>query len=76
MRMQPTAPKMTCFCVTSQGPLFTKYNAVLRGIDGKVAFLRDKMIELCCSEDVHAQSKGSTPLSHEQLLPKLNKYTP
>ena len=30
------------------GPLFVKYNGVLRGLDSPVPFLKNSMIELCC----------------------------
>ena len=34
------------------GPLFVKYNGVLRGLDGKVPFLVNTMITLCCPKKV------------------------
>ena len=35
------------FGVAHAGPLFEKYNAVLRGVNSEVAFLRDKFETLC-----------------------------
>ena len=32
--------------------MFVKYNAVLRGIQTTVPFLRNTMISLCCSKEV------------------------
>ena len=57
-----------------QGPLFVKYNGVLRGIDGKVPFLVSQMVGYCCSEGVSAQFKKGE-LTYEQVLPHVNKYT-
>ena len=32
------------------GPLFIKYNAVLRGIDSEVPFLKNDMVQRCCAK--------------------------
>lgn len=66
------------------GPLFAKYNAVLRGYDSQVPFLRNQMMELCCSAAVYQKYMGDTPreatprsseLSYEAARAKLNRYT-
>ena len=41
------------------GPLYYKYNAVLRGLDSPVLHLRCEMVRLCCSEEdagLHARA--------------------
>ena len=66
------------------GPLFAKYNAVLRGLDSKAPFLRNQMVELCCSKQTYAKymggaNPGDTPrgaeLSYEAVATHLNLYT-
>ena len=37
------------------GPCFAKYNSVLRGLKTDVVFLRNQMIELCCSRQVRSK---------------------
>ena len=57
------------------GPLFPKYNAVLRGLDTMVAFLRNDMIKRCCSGDV-AGKYSRSELSYEAIRAlHLNTYT-
>ena len=65
------------------GPSFVKYNAVLRGLDSDVPFLRNQMIELCCPTAVSVEymrgaktweeAKGT--LKYEQARKELNTYT-
>lgn len=44
------------------GPLFVKYNGVLRGLDTSVPFLKDQMMQYCAGKDKNGKDK-------------LNKYT-
>jgi len=66
------------------GPMFVKYNAVLRGLQASESnFLCNTMIQLCCPADVFqayigdakifAPANGSLPF--EEALRSLNKYT-
>ena len=64
---QPRESRWSCFS-TTQGPLFVKYNGVLRGIDGKVPFLVGQMVKYCCSEEVSEQFENGE-LTLEQVLP-------
>ena len=41
------------------GPLFVKYNGVLRGLDSPVPFLKNSMIQLCCSKDISERFMGT-----------------
>jgi len=45
------------------GPLFVKYNSVLRGIKSDVPFLINQMLELCCAPPEYAacQAHASSP---------------
>lgn len=43
------------------GPLFIKYNAVLRGISGRVAFLQSTMEELCRGNKYTCAAGSRTP---------------
>ena len=46
------------------GPLFVKYNAVLRGIKSDVPVLRRQMLELCCARaDFEAFTSSVDPLT-------------
>jgi ankyrin repeat protein len=57
------------------GPLFVKYNGVLRGIDGSVPFLTQQMVELCCTKAV-ADSYARGELAFESVRrAHLNTYT-
>ena len=38
------------------GPLFMKYNAVMRGVDTDVEFLQNQMKQLCCSREDRAKA--------------------
>ena len=68
------------------GPVFVKYNAVLRGLHSGSHYLRNTMIQLCCPESVFRQYIGSVPpeemfhaadgtLSFDEAERSLNKYT-
>ena len=67
------------------GPLFAKYNAILRGLETEVPFLRNQMVELCCPPQVYQSymggaKVGETPrdgqVSYEVIVSThLNKYT-
>ncbi len=60
------------------GPLYVKYNTVLRGIGTKAAqALRLKMIELCCADDVAVQylELHQSAAAYKQARKKLNSYT-
>ena len=56
------------------GPMFAKYNSVLRGLDSEVAFLKSQMVELCCAKDV-AERFAAEALPYEQVRADLNTYT-
>ena len=49
------------------GPLFTKYNSVLRGVDSTSDFLQTQFISLCCAKEVgerfEKSDKSSTDFS-------------
>ena len=50
------------------GPLFVKYNAVLRGLDSPVLYLRCEMVRLCCSaEDVALHAKAAEEAKAKRL---------
>ena len=64
------------------GPLFVKYNAVLRGLHSTSPFLRNSLVQLCCAPDVvrrymggartHEEAKGGLPWA--SALAQCNKY--
>ena len=64
------------------GPLFVKYNAVLRGLHSESPFLRNSLIQLCCAPDVvlgymgraktHEEANGGLPWA--SALAQCNKY--
>jgi len=57
------------------GPLFVKYNAVLRGVQqGANAYLRSRYLELCAMEEVFERHK-SGDLSWEAATKRANGYT-
>ena len=58
----------------SQGPMFVKFNGVLRGF-GSNADKRTitRMVDLCCGESVSEQFR-SGKLSVEQVKPHVNRY--
>ena len=50
------------------GPLFTKYNTVLRGLDGPVLWLRCELVRLCCSsEDAVAHNAAAEAAKAKRL---------
>jgi hypothetical protein len=50
------------------GPLFVKYNAVLRGLDSPVLYLRCEMVRLCCSdEDAASHAKAAEEAKAKRL---------
>jgi len=53
------------------GPLFVKYNAVLRGLDSPVLYLRCEMVRLCCSaEDAALHAKAAEEAKAKRLAEK------
>ena len=56
------------------GPLFVKYNAVLRGLETEVPFLRNDMIQRCCAKQM-AECYVKGTVSFEDACKQLNKYT-
>lgn len=52
------------------GPMYVKYNAVLRGIASSVDFLQKQLIELCCSYDL-AVVKDYSNRKSTRLVPIL-----
>ena len=56
------------------GPLFLKYNAVLRGLRSTVPFLINTMITLCCSKEVTAKYKDGS-ITFEEACSHVNMYT-
>ena len=68
----------------SHRPLqFVKYNAVLRGLNSEVPFLRNQLVSLCCEPEVVTAYQGSAAMWHEATgtLPfaairsRINLYT-
>ena len=68
------------------GPMFVKYNAILRGLASEIPFLCNQMVSLCCPKDVADAYLGSTPrdklflaaagkTTFEVAKQSLNKYT-
>jgi hypothetical protein len=55
------------------GPLFVKYNAVLRGLDSDVRFLENDMIERCCSKPTAVAYRGGL-LPYARVRKELNTY--
>ena len=56
------------------GPMFVKYNGVLRGLDSPVPFLKNSMIELCCSAEMVAKFKDGT-MTYDEVRPHINLFT-
>ena len=56
------------------GPLFVKYNGVLRGLNSAVPFLVSSMVKLCCAKAV-ADAFAAGTLSMAQAKQQVNKYT-
>lgn len=57
------------------GPLFIKYNAVLRGIETDVPFLRSVLIQRCCSASVAAAYEQGSVAWEIVRTKHLNTYT-
>ena len=65
------------------GPMFVKYNGLLRGLDSPVPFLKNSMIQLCCAKEVSDRFMGeaktwqaaSGSLPYEAARKQLNFYT-
>ena len=65
------------------GPMFVKYNTILRGLDSPVDFLKNSMIQLCCPKDVSERFMGdakvwqpaSGTLPYEKARKEINLYT-
>ena len=59
------------------GPLFTKYNAVLRGINSDVPALRRQMLELCCAAPDFEQYLAATAAAlRDSRVTPCPLYTP
>ena len=56
------------------GPMYVKYNAVLRGLRSQSAFLRNTLVVLCCPKAIADEYTGGT-LSFDEASELLNKYT-
>ena len=56
------------------GPLFFKYNAVLRGLDSETEMLRDSMVELCCPKAV-SDAYRAKKIGYDEAKASLNPYT-
>jgi len=65
------------------GPLFVKYNGVLRGLDSPVPYLKNDMISLVCSKEISEKYQGTAKkwepangtLPYEKARKELNLYT-
>ena len=65
------------------GPLFQKYNGILRGLDSPVPFLKNSMIQMCTAKDVSESYMGTAKtwerangtLPYEIARKELNFYT-
>ena len=57
------------------GPLFVKYNGVLRGLQSESPFLRNAMIKLCCPADIFAAYTSGTVTFETARDKHLNRYT-
>ena len=56
------------------GPLFVKYNSVLRGLNSQVPFLQTQLVGLCCSTEVSGRFAAGE-LSFAQSKATANTYT-
>ena len=65
------------------GPMFQKYNTILRGLDSPVDFLKNSMIQMCCSKSVSEAFLGDAKLfqpangslPYEKASKEINLYT-
>ena len=68
---------------TDTGPLFQKYNGILRGLDSPVPFLKNSMIQMCTAKDISERFMGTArtwenangTLPYEKARKELNFYT-
>ena len=56
------------------GPLFVKYNAVLRGLNSLVPFLQAQVVKLCCSAEA-SERFAAGEATYEEVKPRANIYT-
>ena len=56
------------------GPLFVKYNGVLRGLISEVGFLQKQLVGLCCAAEVSEQLDAGD-IDFVQAKDKVNRYT-
>ena len=56
------------------GPLFLKYNSVLRGLNSEADFLQKELVGLCCAAEVSEQLAAGE-ISFVQAKDKVNRYT-
>ena len=56
------------------GPLFVKYNSVLRGLNSKVGFLQKQLVGLCCAAEGSEQLDAGD-IDFVQAKDKVNRYT-
>jgi len=65
------------------GPLFVKYNGVLRGLDSPVSYLKNDMVSLVTAKEVCEKYQGTAPkwmpangeLKYDEVRKLLNMYT-
>ena len=65
------------------GPMFQKYNGILRGLDSPVDFLKNSMIQMCTSKEISEKYMGNAKtweaangsLPYEAARKELNFYT-
>ena len=55
------------------GPLFVKYNSIMRGLGCKVPFLQEQMVKLCCSSEA-ADAFEKRAITFETACEGANKY--
>ena len=85
--LEPTGDQLKWFEVIGgrlyTGPLFVKYNGILRGLDSPVPFLKNSLIQLCCAKDIFERYLGASKifqpangtLSYERAKREVNMYT-
>ena len=72
-----------CALVCLQGPLFVKYNGLLRGLQSDSNFLKNTMVALCCPRAIAEKFQGvakmhelaNGTLSFDEAERHLNRYT-
>ena len=55
------------------GPLFVKYNGIMRGLGCEVPFLQEQMVKLCCSSEA-ADAFEKRAITFETACEGANKY--